>query len=196
MSPAPGEWDCLRWAAKAADRAAAAEALRPVFEQRLSALGYSNLAIAHAFSTLISGSVEEALAELEENSRLERIAPVPLDFEVVEREPALPAGHELTIADVSREARGSIRVVYEIRPPLSSLDHFPRVVARDDRDRECRKGGEFWGVAGPRGQTRNLGGLDLSLPPPQASWLRVRMSWSKDPVSLWQRPAHELRITL
>ena len=99
MRPAPGEWDCLRLAAKAADRGQVAEALRPAFEERLGELGYSPLAIAHAFGTLTGpGTVEEALAELEENARLERIVPVPLDFELVEREPGLPVGHSLRCA--------------------------------------------------------------------------------------------------
>ena len=40
----------------------------------------------------MSGSVEEALAELQETARLERFVPVPLDYEVVEREPGLPVG--------------------------------------------------------------------------------------------------------
>jgi hypothetical protein len=71
MKPAPGEWDSLRLAAKAADRAKAAAVLRPVFVQRLRELGYGSLAIAHACSTLTgAGTVEEALAELKENARL------------------------------------------------------------------------------------------------------------------------------
>jgi len=79
MRRAPGEWDSLRLAAKAADRSKAAEALRPRFEKRLRELGYSPLAIAQAFSTPSGpGTVEEALAELEETARLERFVPVPL----------------------------------------------------------------------------------------------------------------------
>ena len=54
MKSVPEEWECLRLAAKAADRMAVAEALRPEFERRLAELGYSSLAIAHAFS-LLSG---------------------------------------------------------------------------------------------------------------------------------------------
>jgi hypothetical protein len=76
MRPTHGEWDCLRLAAKAADRAEAAEALRPRLEQRLRELAYSSLAIAHAFSALTGpNTVEEAVAELEENARLEGIVP-------------------------------------------------------------------------------------------------------------------------
>jgi hypothetical protein len=125
MKPTPEEWDSLRLAAKAADRGKAAEALRPAFEKRLGELGYSSLAVAHAFSALTGpDTVEEALAELKENARLERIVPVPLDFDVVERDPALPAGHSLTITGVERDGRG-IRITYEIRPPLSPRPRPP-----------------------------------------------------------------------
>ncbi len=69
MRAAPGEWDCLRLAAKAADREKAAEPLWPAFEERLTELGYSPLAIAHAFAALAGpDSVEEALAELKEKT--------------------------------------------------------------------------------------------------------------------------------
>jgi len=196
MRPSPGEWDCLRLAAKAADRAKAAEALRPAFEERLRELGYSSLAIAHAFSTLTGpGTVEEALGELKENARLERIVPVPLDFEVVEREPALPVGHALTIAGVERDGRG-IRITYEIRPPLSSLADHPRVEARDDCDAQYRGLGGAIGLAGSQDRTTTLGSFTVPLPQPHASLLRVRMSWSEDATELWLGPAHELRITL
>jgi hypothetical protein len=52
MRPAPREWDCLRLAAKAADREDAAEAVRPAFERRLTELGYGSRAIARAFRAL------------------------------------------------------------------------------------------------------------------------------------------------
>jgi hypothetical protein len=196
MRPTPGQWDSLRLAAKAADRAKSAEPLRPVFEERLRELGYSSLAIAHAFSALTGpDTVEEALAELEEYAQLERIVPVPLAFEVVEREPALPVGHSLTITGVERDGRG-IRVTYEIRPPLSSLAHLPRVEARDDCDHEYRHLGESLGLSGSQDRATTIGAFALPLPQPHASLLRVRMSWSKDLTSLGQGPAHELRITL
>lgn len=70
LRPAPGEWDSLRLAAKAADRAKAAEELRPEFEKRLKRLGYGPLGIAHAFSILSGpGTVAEALEALERYSR-------------------------------------------------------------------------------------------------------------------------------
>jgi hypothetical protein len=60
MRPAAGGWDSLRLAAKAADRAKAAEELRPAFEERLRELGYGSLAIAHAFSTLTTPPQQHA----------------------------------------------------------------------------------------------------------------------------------------
>jgi hypothetical protein len=200
MTPAPEDSDSLRdslrLAAKAADRAKAAEAMRPTFEERLTELGYSPLAIAHAFSTLKgAGTVEEALAELRENARSERILPTPLDFEVVEDEPALPPGHVLTITGVERSGP-DIRVRYEIRPTLSFPTQRPRAEARDDSNREYGGFPASIGVAGSRGRTVTVGSFAVPVPEPSASRLRVRMSWSKDSTSLWDSPAHELRISL
>ncbi len=64
MRPKEDEFG-LRLAAKAADRAKAAEQEWPAFEKRLSQLGYSGRAIAPAFSTLSGpGTVAEALETL------------------------------------------------------------------------------------------------------------------------------------
>jgi hypothetical protein len=194
MRPAPREWDSLRLAAKAADRANAAEKLRPAFEKLLSELGYGPLAIAHAFSTLVGPvTVAEALAELAQNMRLERTVPVSLDFETVEREPALPVGHSLTITGVERDDHG-IRIMYTIRPPLPPHACRPRGEARDDCGHEYGNIGGFVGLAEPLDRT--TGGLTIPLPQQSASRLRVRIGWSKSSVSLWECPAHELRITL
>jgi hypothetical protein len=66
MKPVPPEWESLRLAARAADRATAADSLRPDFENRLKALGYTPRGIAHAFSLLSGpGTVAEALEVLE-----------------------------------------------------------------------------------------------------------------------------------
>jgi len=196
VSSNEGLFESLRLAAKAADRAQAAEKLRPAFEKRLKRLGYGPRAIAHAFSSLAGpDTVAETLAELAQNARIERSRPVPLDFETVEQEPGLPAGHSLTITAVERDARG-IRIAYEIRPPLSSLAMRPRVEARDDCDQEYPGLGQHLGLAGSKGRTTMIGGLTMPLPQQPASPLRVRMSWAKDAASLWERPAHELQITL
>lgn len=195
MRAAPGEWDCLHGLAKASDREKAAEPLRPAFEERLRELGYSPLAIAHAFSSLTGAhTVEEALAELKENERLERIVPVSLDFDTVEHEPGLPVGHSLTITGVERDGRG-IRIAYEIRPPLPSQRWRPRVEARDDCGHEYRHRGGGRAI-GSQEFGMAQGGFTVPLPQPHISLLHVRMSWSKDSTSLWQDPAHELRIPL
>jgi hypothetical protein len=66
MKSVPAEWEGLRLAAKAADRAKAADGLRPDFEERLTKLGYAPRAIAHAFRLLSGpGTVAEALEVLE-----------------------------------------------------------------------------------------------------------------------------------
>jgi hypothetical protein len=196
MRPAPGEWDDLRLAAKAANRGKAAEKLWPAFEKRLNELGYGPLAIAHAFSSLTGpATVAEALAELAEKARFERSTTVPLDFETVEDEPALPVGYSLTITGVERDDHG-IHIRYTIHPPLPR-QAGPRCEARDDCGQEyTNTGGAFFGLAGPVDCTTSVGGLTMPLPQEHASLLRVRFSWSQDSTSLWQRPAHELRIAL
>jgi hypothetical protein len=85
VRPAPGEWDCLRLAAKTADRGNAGEELRPAFERRLKELGYGPRAIAHAFSTLTGpGTATEVLATLAHYQRLEGVRSVPVEFEIVD----------------------------------------------------------------------------------------------------------------
>jgi hypothetical protein len=194
MKPVPEEWESLRLAANAADRERAAEQLRPAFEKRLKELGYSPLAISHAFTTLTGpGTVAEALAELAENARLERDRRVVLNFEPVEQEPGLPPGHSLTIDGVERDGWG-IRIRYTIRPPLSPPAGTPQSEGRDDRGREYAQLGGFYGLAETPDPVPGM--VTMPFPHPDASSLRVRISWSGDPVSLWDRPALELRVTL
>ena len=69
MKARPGEHEDLRLAAKVADRVKAAEAQRPEFERRLTALGYPPRAIAKAYTILSGpGTVEEAVAYLQPGS--------------------------------------------------------------------------------------------------------------------------------
>jgi hypothetical protein len=66
MKAVPPEWESLRIAAKAVDRAKVADKLRPGFENGVKALGYTPLGIAHAFSLLSGpGTVAEALEVLD-----------------------------------------------------------------------------------------------------------------------------------
>jgi hypothetical protein len=69
MTPRDGEFG-LRLAAKAEDRHKAAMQEWPAFEKRLTQLGYSPRAIAHAFRTLSgAGTVDEALEALKQPRR-------------------------------------------------------------------------------------------------------------------------------
>ena len=194
MRPAPREWDSLRLAAKAADRAKVAEKVWPAFEKRLRGLGYGPRAIAHAFSDLAGpGTVPEALAELAQNARSERITSVPLDYETVEQEPALPAGHSLTITGVERDDHG-IRIRYTIRPPLPLHAGGPRGEARADYNHEYINLGSTVGLAEP--VDRTTGALTMPLQQQDASLLRVRIGWSQGSTSLWKRPTHEVQVTV
>jgi C4-dicarboxylate-specific signal transduction histidine kinase len=77
MKPAEDAFG-LRLAAKAADREKAARQEWPAFAERLTKLGYTSRAIAHAFSTLSgAGTVTDALEVLNCMSRSES-APVAL----------------------------------------------------------------------------------------------------------------------
>jgi hypothetical protein len=195
MRPDPEKWDSLRLAAKAADREKAAEKLRPAFEQRLTELGYGPSAIAQAFGSLTGpATVAEALAELKRNVRSQRSRAVALGFETVEHEPGLPGGHALTITGVERDDHHGIRIRYTVSPPLPPQAGRPRGEARDDCDYEYADVGGFIGLAERSDHT--IGSLTMPLPQPPASLLRVRMTWSPDSISVWERPAHELRITL
>jgi hypothetical protein len=192
MRPAPGEWDDLRLAARAADRETAAEKLRPAFERRLNELGYSPLATAHAFSALTGpATVKEALDELAQNARSDRLRAIPLEFETVERQAGLPAGHSLRVTGVERDGYG-IRIRYEVHPPLPTDAPAPRGEGRGDRGHGYANLGTSSGIAASGDRT--TGSVTMPLPHPHASLLRVRLSWSLDPTSPWERPAQEVRI--
>lgn len=194
MKPVPEGWESLRLAAKAADREKTGEMLRPEFERRLMELGYGPRAVAHAFSILTGpGTVAEALAELARAERADRARALPLFFETVEDQPALPAGHSLTITGVEREPY-SIRISYAVHPPLPPDAGGPHTEARDESGHTYDPLGGGLALAHPVDHTKGF--LTLHLPPPNASVLHVRMSWSQEAQPLSERPAYELRITL
>ena len=209
MRPPPGEWDSLRLAAKAADRENAAEKSRPAFENRLRELGYSPLAIANAFSTLTGpGSVAEALEVL--RAPMHESHPIALTFEVTETRGRPSAANRITITSVERDS-SAIYVNYDIVPPPDLGAPRAHGEAKDDLGTDYHDLGGHFGITGStdstgRANTRGHGALKMPLPPPEATMLRIRirweapgvirMPWDASPPSIWNTPAHEVRISL
>jgi len=198
----------LRLAAKATDRGKAAEREWPTFEERLRRLGYSPRAIAHAFSTLSGpGSVADALEVL--RAPVPEAHPVALSFEVTETRGGPPAANRATITSVEQDD-SKIYVTYEIVPPHDFGSYRPRGEARDDLGNDYDDLGGHCGITGShdstgRANTRAHGRLAMPLPPPAATILRIRITWDEcavrmpwDPPlpSIWERPAHEVRVSL
>lgn len=181
----------LRLAAKAADRGKVASREWPAFEERLTELGYSPRVITHAFSTLSGpGTVAEALQVLKSMSQPES-DPIALSFEVTATrgEPSVANGVKIT--SVERHDFG-IRVNYDIAAPLGLGSHGPRGEAKDDLGNDYRYASSHLGLAGDGWR----GGLTMPLPPPAATMLRIRMTWDASVSSIWERPAHEVRVSL
>jgi hypothetical protein len=200
--------ESLRLAAKAADRGKTAQQEWPTFEERPRQLGYSPRAIAHAFSALSGpGSVAEALEVL--RAPMPESHPIPLSFEVTETRGGPSAASVVTITSVERDDPG-IHVNYEIVPPLNFGSHRLRGEAKDDRGNDYRNLGGHFGITGSidstgRANTRAHGRLTMPLPPPAATMLRIRITWDASVIrmpwdaplpSIWERPAHEVRVSL
>lgn len=163
----------------------------PAFEERLRELGYGQLAIAHAFSTLSgAGTVAEALEVLKGLSRPVS-HPVALAFEMTEGPGGGSAANGVAITSVERDDLG-IRVTYDAVPPVGLGSLGPRGEAKDDL------GNHYDGLGGHFGRVRSRwrGGLMVPLPPPAATMLRIRIAWDASRSSVWERPAHEVRISL
>lgn len=190
MAPREDEFG-LRLAAKASDREKAAEQERPAFEEHLRQLGYTQRAIAHAFSSLSGpGTVDEALEVLKGVSR-SASPPTVLSFEVTETPSGPSAADGVTITSVERDDF-CIRVNYDSVAPLGFGSHGPRGEAKDDLGNDYDSLGCHFGLA--RGGAR--GGLTMPLPPPAATMLRVRIAWDASRSSIWEEPAHEVRVSL
>jgi hypothetical protein len=213
MGPREGESESLReslrLAARAADRGKAAQQEWPAFEKRLRALGYSPLAIANAFSTLSGpGSVAEALEVL--RAPMPESHPIALTFEVTEPHGGPSAANRVTITSVERDS-SVIYVNYDIVPPPDLGSPRARGEAKDDLGNDYHDLGGHYGVTGSIDSTdhanaRGHGGLKMPLPPPEATMLRIRikweasgvirMPWDASPPSIWNGPAHEVRVSL
>ena len=209
MKPGEGEFEDLRLAAKATDRSKAAQQQWPAFEKRLRELGYSPLAIAHAFSTLSGpGSVAEALEVL--RAPMPESHPVALSFEITETRGGPSAANRVTITSIERDD-SVIHVNYDVVPPPDRGSHRARGEAKDDLGNDYQALGGHFGITGSidsngRANTRAQGRLNLALPPPAATTLRIRigweapgvsrMPWDASPPSIWNMPAYEVRVSL
>jgi hypothetical protein len=154
-------------------------------------LGYSPRAIAHAYSTLSGpGTVDEALEVLKRMSRPET-PPIALTFAVTETRGGPSAANGVTITSVERDDLG-IRVNYDSVSPLDSGSHGPRGEAKDDLGNVYDDLGSHFGLA----RDGWHGGLTMPLPPPAATTLRIRITWDTSLSSIWEGPAHEVRVSL
>jgi hypothetical protein len=209
MRPGEGEFEDLRLAAKAVDRGKAAKQQWPAFEKRLTELGYDPRAIAHAFRTLSGpGSVAEALEVL--SAPTPQSHPVALSFQVTETRGAPSVANRVTITAVERDG-SEIHVNYVVVPPPDLGSHQARGEAKDDLGNDYRDLGGYFGITGSIDSTypagmRGQGRIKLPLPPPAATVLRIRMRWEpygrirmpwEAPLpSIWDGPAHEVRVSL
>jgi hypothetical protein len=211
VKPQKGEFEDLRLAANAADRGKAAQQEWPAFEERLKELGYSPRAIAHAFRTLSGpGGVAEALEVL--RAPMHESHPIGLTFEVTETRGSPSNASRVTITSVERDD-SVIHVNYEIVPPPDLGSHEARSEAKDDLGNDYGTLGSHFGITADResnnsthGNRRALGRLTMPLPPPPATTLRIRITWNASDVvrmpwdaparSIWERPAHEVRVSL
>ncbi len=201
--------ESLRLAAKAADRGKAARQEWPAFEKRLRELGYGPLAIASAFSTLSgAGTVGDALEVL--RAPTPESHPIALSFEVTETRGGPSAANSVAITSVDRDG-SVIHVDYEIVPPLAPRSVRAVAEAKDDLGNDYLTLGSHFGLSGSTdsthgANTRARGRLTMPLPLPPATVLRIRITWDASHTirmpcdvphrSIWERPAHEVRVSL
>jgi hypothetical protein len=77
-------------------------------------------------------------------------------------------------------------------PPLDAGRHGPQGEAKDDRGAEYNNLGSHLGLS--RGGWR--GRLTMPLPPSAATTLRIGVRWDASLSSIWDVPAHEIRLSL
>jgi len=117
--------------------------------------------------------------------------PIALTFAVTETRGGPSAANGITITSVERDDLG-IRVNYDSVSPLDSASHGPRGEAKDDLGNVYDNLGSHFGLA----RDGWHGGLTMPLPPPAATTLRIRITWDTSLSSIWEGPAHEVRVSL
>ena len=163
-------------------------------EKRLRELGYGPFPIAHAFCTLSGpGSIAEALEVL--HAPMPESHPIALTFEVTETRGGPSAANRVTITSVERDD-SVIHVNYDVVPPPDHRSHRARGEAKDDL------GNAYYVPA-----LTAIARAGTPVPsPPAATMLRIRISWEASDVirmpsdastpSIWNSPAHEVRVSL
>jgi hypothetical protein len=136
------------------------------------------------------GTVDEALQVLKRMSRRETPS-IALNLEVTETRGGPSAPNGVTITSVERDDLG-IRVNYDIVAPLDLGSHGPRAEAKDDLGNDYDNLGSHFG----RARDGWHGGFRMPLPPPAATTLRIRIACDASRPSIWERPAHEVRVSL
>lgn len=144
----------------------------------------------------------EALEVLKRMSQ-PKSPPVALSFEVTEARGGPSAANRVTITSVERDDLG-IRVNYEIVPALAPGSRGPRGEAKDDLGHDYHSLGGHFGLIAEGGsadiiygaKARARGGLTMPLPCAEATVLRIRITWAASRFSIWDAPAHEVRVWL
>jgi hypothetical protein len=81
---------------------------------------------------------------------------------------------------------------YDTAAPVGFAGHVPRGEAKVDLGNDYDNLGCHLGLA--RGGWR--GWFTMPLPPPEATMLRIRITWDASGASIWERPAHEVQVSL
>ena len=138
--------------------------------------------------------------------------PIALSFEITETRGGPSEKSRVTITSVERDD-SVIHVNYEIVPPPDLSSREARAEAKDDFGNGYRAFGSHFGITADRGRDdrdhvgnrRAVGGVTLPLPPRPATMVRIRIRWDGSQVrmpwdaparSIWERPAHEVRVSL
>jgi hypothetical protein len=135
-------------------------------------------------------------------NRQSRPAPVAWDLD-------LDGDRGANTEPVGRDEFGiRVHYGYDIVPPLGLAPAFasggPRGEAKDDLGNEYQAGAAHFGLTAggesaedtSAADVRVRGGFTLPLPAPQATMLRIRITWGATRSSIWEGPAREVRVSL
>jgi hypothetical protein len=111
----------------------------------------------------------------------------------------------VTITSVERDDSG-IQVTYDTLPAPIRGSELPRCAAKDDLGNEYDSGGGgSLGLLQPRTEIVEMadgakavgrGAFTMPLPLSGAIALWIRITWDASDTSIWERPAHEVCVSL